>query len=520
MITVSIFLVVLVALYLYGTRTFDYWAKRNIKHDKPLPFLGTNGKTYLMQSSITQLAAEMYNKYPKEKVVGFYRGMKPELIIRDPELIKHIISTDFVHFYPRSINTHKSVIEPLMRNVFFADGDLWRLLRQRMTPAFTSGKLKAMFPLIVERAERLQERTLAAAAKGRTIDARDLMARYTTDFIGACGFGIDGDALKDENSAFRKLGVKIFTMTFRRAIIGIMKHAMPEITKHWKFLGTVEKPFIEIVTEILKQRNGKHSGRNDFIDQLLELKAKGAMMVDSIEDIAIDGTAAQARLEWDDELLAAQVFIFFAAGFETSSSATSFTLHQLALNPEVQRKVQENIDTVLAKHNNRLSYDAVKEMHYLEWTFREGMRMFPSLGFLIRGCARPYTIPGTAATIDEGVRVLIPVQALHNDPEYFDRPHEFRPERFHPDKFDANKYKYVYLPFGEGPRACIGERLGLMQSLAGLAAVLARFWVAPAPETLRDPVVEPKMGIVQTIRGGLPLLFRERSDFSTPLTNG
>ncbi|MDK0539469.1 cytochrome P450, partial [Clostridium perfringens] len=80
------------------------------------------------------------------------------------------------------------MFEPMMQNLFFAEGDLWKLLRQRMTPAFTSGKLKAMFPLVVERAERLKTRALAAAADGKSLDARDLMARYTTDFIGACGF--------------------------------------------------------------------------------------------------------------------------------------------------------------------------------------------------------------------------------------------------------------------------------------------------------------------------------------------
>lgn len=212
----------------------------------------------------------------------------------------------------------------------------------------------------------------------------------------------------------------------------------------------------------------------------------------------------------DDILMTAQVFVFFAAGFETSSSATSFTLHQLAYHPEVQKKVQEDIDRVLAKHDNKLSYEAVKEMTYLDWAFKEGMRMFPSLGFLIRKCVGKYTIPELGMTIDDKVRVFIPVQSMQNDPKYFDSPEEFRPERFHPDSFESAKLKFVYLPFGEGPRACIGERLGHMQSLAGLAAVLSKFTVEPAPETVRKPRVYPKSGIVQSIDGGLPLLFKER----------
>lgn len=84
------------------------------------------------------------------------------------------------------------------------------------------------------------------------------------------------------------------------------------------------------------------------------------------------------------------------------------------------------------------------------------MRLFPSLGYLMRKCEKPYTIPDTNITIDKGVKVIIPVKSLHVDPLYWDEPKEFRPDRFHPDNVAKIK-KHVYLPFGEGPRACIGE---------------------------------------------------------------
>lgn len=517
MITLAIALVALAALYLYGTRSFSYWQKKGVKHDKPIPFVGNNAPAYLMKKSITQMAVDAYWKYPKEKVVGFYRSTSPELVIRDPEIVKRILITDFQYFYPRGLNVHKTAIEPLMRNLFFADGDLWRMLRQRITPAFTSGKLKAMFPLIVERAEKLQARALSAATANREMDARDLMARYTTDFIGACGFGLDADSLNEEDSAFRKLGVSIFDFKAKDVFVAMLKEMFPEACKNLKYLERLEKPMFDLVTAILRQRNYEPVGRNDFIDLLLECKKKGKMVVESVEKVNPDGSAETVSMELTDELIAAQVFVFFAAGFETSSSATSFTLHQLAYHPEVQQKVQDEIDRVLAKHNNKLSYDAIKEMTYLECAFKEGMRMFPSLGFLMRQAARKYTFPELDLTIDPDVNVVIPLQALHNDPQYFEEPHVFRPERFLPDQVD-DRTKFVYLPFGDGPRACIGLRLGLMQSLAGLAALLSRFTVAPGPSTLRHPVVEPKSGIVQSIKHGLPLAFTARNPASVAPT--
>ncbi|XP_063383435.1 cytochrome P450 6B2-like [Cydia fagiglandana] len=509
MITIAVVLIVLVVLYFYNVRTFDYWEKRGVKQDKPVLLFGNNADNYFMRKSVTEKAVEMYWKYPNERIVGFFRSTRPELVIRDPEIVKRLLVSDFYHFYPRGLTPNRKYIEPIMRNLFFADGDLWRLLRQRMTPAFTSGKLKAMFPLIVERAERLQERALATAAGARTIDARDLMARYTTDFIGACGFGIDADSLNEEDSAFRKLGASIFKIDAKRFIISMLKQMMPRLFYPLRPMGQIEKDIKGLVGAILKERKYEPSSRHDFIDLLIESKNKGLMTGESIEHMKPDGTPEIASLEMDEELMAAQVFIFFAAGFETSSSATSFTLHQLAYNPDVQKKVQEEIDRVLAEHNNKLSYEAVKEMTYLDWTFKEGMRMFPSLGFLMRECSRKYTIPETDITIDEGVRILVPIQAMHMDPQYFDNPEEFRPERFSPEEFNSVQ-KSIYLPFGVGPRACIGERLGLMQSLAGLAAILSKFTVSPAPETVRRPKVEPKSGVVQSIKGGLPLMFKER----------
>ncbi|XP_013192034.2 cytochrome P450 6B7 [Amyelois transitella] len=501
---------VVIAAYLFGTRTHSYWLNRGIKHDKPLPFFGTNARVLFGKKSITEVLAEAYWKYPNEKAVGLYFEHRPVLVLRDFDVIKRVLVTDFASYYTRGVLSQKEEIEPILRNLFFADGDLWRLLRQRMTPAFTSGKLKAMFPLIVERAEKLQLRALNAAAAGKPIDARDLMARYTTDFIGACGFGLDADSLNDEDSPFRQLGVKIFKPKPKAIITLMLKNLFPQTFKHFKFFGQVEEEINAIVRHILTQRNYEPSGRNDFIDLLLECRKKGLMVMESLEKKQPDGTPAKVSMELDEALIAAQVFVFFAAGFETSSSATSYTLHQLAFNPEVQKKAQDDVDRVLQKYNNKLSYDAIKEMTYLECVFKEGMRMFPSLGYLMRECAAPRAeIPELGITVNNGVKLAVPIQALQNDPQYFDSPKEFRPERFAEGNAGANKFDY--LPFGAGPRACIGERLGLMQSLAGLAAVLARFTVKPAPASQRWPAVDPRGGIVQVVKDGIPLIFQERN---------
>lgn len=441
------------ALYKYSTRNFDYWSRKGVPHDPPVPFLGTDAPRYMLQRSITDMAADVYFNYPKERFVGYYRGNVPELVVRDPELIKRILVTDFAYFHRRGLSPEHGVVEPLLRNLFFADGDLWRLLRQRVSPAFSGARLRASAPLVCARAARLQNalQTRLQTHDG-VLDARDVMARYTIDFIGSVGFGLDPDSLNDEESEFRKLGAKIFHNSVWRAITAVLKSVFPDVFKHMKYLGQeLEDDVLGLVRRIVERRGRKPCGRNDFIDMLLELQSRGDVTVQSLER-----EGEEVRLQLDDTLLAAQAFIFFAAGFETSSSATSFTLHQLAHHPDVQDRVFKDVERILAKYDNVLCYDAVKDMTYLHWAFQEGMRMFPSSGYLMRRCARRYTLPDSDVTLDPGVRITIPLQALHNDPQYFDNPDEFRPERFSPEEVDKRP-KYVYMPFGEGNRACVGE---------------------------------------------------------------
>ncbi|XP_045774770.1 cytochrome P450 6B5-like [Maniola jurtina] len=498
-----------IALYLYGTRNFDYWRKRGIKYEEPVVFFGGWLRQHIDRVSVSERFANLHRAFPEERFVGFFEGNTPAVLVRDLELIKQVLLTDFRYIHHRGAIPLTEFTEPLMRNLFTIEGDVWKLMRQKLTPAFSSAKLKAMFPLIVERTEKLAKLADEASLKDE-IDVRELMARYTTDFIGACGFGIDSNALNEEHSDFRKLGKRIFNLTYRDLFFNVMKRAFPGPFKHARYFPSeVENKTISIVRQIMAQRDYKPSGRNDFMDILLELRQKGKIVGESIERQNPDGSPATVELELDDELLAAQVFAFFAAGHETSSSASSFLLHILAYHPEVQERCQKEVDEVLAKYDGKLCFDAVRDMKYLEMAFKESIRCLPSPGFLIRRTVCKYTIPDSQVTLDEGTIIIVSTECLSLDEKYFEDPEEFRPERFHPDNV-ANIKKCTFMPFGVGPRSCIGERMGIMQSMAGVATILSKFTVAPSRSSVRKPRIDPKSILVQNIIGGLPLALKRR----------
>ncbi|XP_038215260.1 cytochrome P450 6B6-like [Zerene cesonia] len=401
-----------------------------------------------------------------------------------------------------------------MLNLFNCSGDYWRLLRQRLTPAFTNHKLIKMFPLIVKCAEKLQEAANDVIAGGGIVDAFDMMARYSMECICSSGFGLDTDVMSERNSQFLTLGEKIFSRQEWQTRILAIGEAIPSV---WMFFNTfhvdprVKTALINLVNHMRAKRNFKPSGRNDFIDFLMELESLGTMKGESFEKRNANGTPVEIELEMDSEVLAAQVYIFFAAGYSTSAIAASTTLHYLALYPAVQQRIQKHIDEILVKHDDKITYDSICEMSLLDMALKESMRLFPPTTAFSRICTKQYTFPGTDITIDPGVRVVIPTQAVYTDEKYFDNPTEYRPERFLSEEVNKRP-KYTYLPFGEGQRKCIGARLGTLQSMAGVAAILRKFNVVPAPTSKKELKINRNIHHVQIVDGGLPVKLIARAD--------
>jgi len=201
--------------------------------------------------------------------------------------------------------------------------------------------------------------------------------------------------------------------------------------------------------------------------------------------------------------IAAQVFVFFVAGFETSATTASFALYELALNPEVQDTLRNEIDQVLAKHGGKATYEALAEMNYLTQTIDETLRKYPPFPTLSRKCTKTYTLPGTDIKIEPETSVIVPVLGIHRDPEIYPDPMKFDPERFTPEN-KASRHHFSYLPFGEGPRNCIASRFGMMQTRLGLVTLLSKYEVSVSEKTPILIEYVPK-AIVLAVKGGLPL---------------
>jgi cytochrome P450 family 6 len=179
----------------------------------------------------------------------------------------------------------------------------------------------------------------------------------------------------------------------------------------------------------------------------------------------------------------------------------TFCLHELSLNEEIQEKARQNVLDVLRRHDGKITYDSLNEMTYLEQCINESLRKFPPAASLIRTVSKDYQMPESSVILSKGTTILVSVYGIHNDPDIYENPDTFDPDRFKPENI-AKRHPMSFLPFGQGPRICIGERFGYLETKVGLATLLSKFKFRPSPKT-KIPLSFSKKNIVLSPEDGL-----------------
>ncbi|KAJ8714506.1 hypothetical protein PYW07_002731 [Mythimna separata] len=490
---VSAVIVVLIsALYYYFTRTFNYWKSRNVPGPEPTVFFGNLKESALRKKNMGVVFQELYDSFPEEKVIGIYRMTTPCLLIRDLDILKHIMIKDFEVFTDRGVEFSK---EGLGQNLFHADGETWMALRNRFSPIFTSGKLKNMFYLMDEGANNFVDYVSAECQKQNEFELHSLLQTYTVSTISACAFGVNYDSLSDKIQALKIVDQIVSSPSFAVEL----DMMFPKLLKALNlsiFPTSVKNFFKHLVDNIITQRNGKPSGRNDFMDLILELRQMG-----EVNSTKFGRNAASVEIT--DDVIAAQAFVFYVAGYETSATTMAYMLYELALNPDIQSKLIAEIDEVTQAHDGKVTYDTVKEMKYLNKVFDETLRMYSIVEPLQRKAVRDYKIPGTDVVVEKDMVVLISPRGIHYDEKYYSNPKVFNPDRFDPEEV-GKRHPCAYLPFGIGQRNCIGMRFGRLQSQLCIIKILSKFKVEPSKNTVRNLGVAPKRALIGP-EGGIHL---------------
>uniref|UniRef100_A0A6Q2YLT1 unspecific monooxygenase n=1 Tax=Esox lucius TaxID=8010 RepID=A0A6Q2YLT1_ESOLU len=447
--TWTLLVLLITLIVVYGYWPYSFFTKLGIPGPKPLPFLGT--------------------------MLEIYDGRQPVLCTMDRTMIKTILIKECYNNFTNRRNFHLN--GELYDALSIAEDDAWKRIRSVLSPSFTSGRLKEMFGIMKQHSSNLLNGMKKQAEKGQAIELKEFFGPYSMDVVTSTAFSVDIDSLNNPSDPFvsnvkKMLKFDLFNPLFLLVALFPFTGPVMEKMKFSFFPVEVTDFFYASLAKIKSGRGtGNTNGRVDFLQ----------LMIDSQKDSKTKTGEEQNKgaLNTVDHEILSQAMIFIFAGYETTSSTMSFLAYNLAVNPHVMTKLQEEIDTVFP-NKAPIQYEALMQMEYLDSVLNESLRLYPIAARLERVTKKTVEINGII--IPKDCVVLVPTWTLHRDPEIWSDPEEFKPERFSKENKESID-PYSYMPFGAGPRNCIGMRFALIMIKLAMVEILQSYTFTACDET-------------------------------------
>jgi cytochrome P450 len=476
-----------VIVYFWLKWNYTYWKRLGVPGPEPWFFIGNIGAVLTMSKHFAIMYQEWYKKFHSAPYIGFYKIFNPAIMLRDPELIKDVLIKNFHHFEANDFAFDEKLDPLLAHNPFLVSDERWKESRNLLTPLFTVSKTKYFLPLMMPTCDKL---SAYIKEKGASFnhDAKDLAAKYTTENVARVAFSVDADCFQDPKCEFREMGKKMFKPSLMVSIKMTFTLFCPMMLK------LIPIPFLpreveiwmrNLVTTNIKSRQNVKMPHDDLLQMLINLRQQNKSVT--------------------DEQLAGHSLAFFTEAFETSSSLLSFALYQLALNQDMQERLRREINEEISKCGDEFSFEALTAMSYLDAVMHETLRLHTPVMGMSKICTKDFSMPAgpSNVTIKRGTTVIIPVYALHMDAHYYPDPEKFDPARF---TGENDRPKCVFLPFGEGPRMCMGVRFAMVQTKAAMVTIIRNFKVTLSAD--HKPFVLDNTSFIQLAKDGILLNFK------------
>ncbi|XP_060837497.1 probable cytochrome P450 6a13 [Rhopalosiphum padi] len=472
-----------VLLYYYSTSTHGKWRKANVPHTRPVPLFGNLFRTTLGLESENETFDKIYKQFPDKKICGLYQMRTPYLMIRDPELINNVLIKDFAHFTDHGFKMDPSV-NFLASSLFFTNGQKWKIMRQKMSPGFTSGKLKLMHSQVKKCSKDMIDYIDAKSKTTDQFDVHDIMNKYATDVIGTCAFGLKLNSMIDEDNEFRKCTKLIFKSPFRIIVANLLQMVSPKLASILKIRFHSPEAmdyFNSTFRGVIEYREKNNVNRNDVAQTLIQ--ARKELVLNNI---------SYPEEKFTEMDIISNAILMYLAGAEPVSDTLAFCLYELAMNKHVQDKLREHINKTKEKHGDEFSNDYLMDLHYADMVITETLRKVNGTIILFRIATKTYQVPNSSLVIEKGQQIIIPNYSIHHDPKYYPNPDVFDPERFSLEE-KSKRPSGTELLFGDGPRFCIGKRLAELEMKLGLSEIISKFEVLPCVKT-ENPIKLAKAG--------------------------
>ncbi len=368
-----------------------------------------------------------------------------------PRDIEQVLVTDSRNFAkPRTVRT-PFFCRLVGNGLLTSEGEFWRRQRRLAQPAFHRGRINAYGETMVAYAEQMLDNW----REGEERDVHQDMTQLTMQIVTRTLFNTDVTHDAEHINAALKVIVEPFSS--QATLKWILDNRLPT-RAHRRFHEAVRQ-IDEFLYRIINQRRASGEDHGDLLSMLLQAQDEE------------DGT------RMTDQQLRDETMTLFLAGYETTSLALSWAWYLLAQHPEVETRLWQELDEVLAGRAPQVS--DMPRLRYTEMIARETMRVYPPAYIIGREAVRDCEVGGYR--VPAGMQLFIPAWVVHHDARFFEKPEEFRPERWTPD-FVKELPRYAYFPFGGGPRVCIGNSFAMMEFILLLATIAQKFQLRLVPE--------------------------------------
>ncbi|CAF1203675.1 unnamed protein product [Rotaria sp. Silwood1] len=518
-ILLAVLFFVIIAYLFYIQQAYEFFKNLNIPGPPPILFFGN----FLEVIKTRRLSLTIKNWTEKYgRIFGYFEGHTPILVISDPDILQDVFIKSFSNFHSRRTFPLQ---DPKSKDVhlFSATSLRWKRHRFIINPIFSSAKLKQMTPLIHRSVLTFMKKMSEESNKGQPFDIYAYYKRFTMDTIWSCGFGLDTNMQNNINDPYLIYSQQMFGENRNIRLIMLLNMFITELNQLWRaiyihggnirywlrYYIPITKKFIQEnpSTWILQEARQFINTREKFgsmnrVD-LLQLMLESVSDEDSIQDIQSSHTENKNKEDIEPLLnrkltrheIAANIFLFIIAGYETTSTALSYISYVLATHPNEQQKLQDEIDAnfIPKTEDDMPSYDTVLQMEYLDMFIRETLRMYPILPMVInRQSSEDFHIKGIG-TIPAGTRIAIDMYRLHYDPDLWG---PIDPQIFYPERFATKRHAMAWIPFGAGPRNCVGMRFALIEIKILLVRLLKTYSFIQCGNKTHQPFKQLKEGFV------------------------
>ncbi|KAH1009762.1 hypothetical protein HUJ04_002071 [Dendroctonus ponderosae] len=346
------------AVLIYFKHSYRYWKVKRVPYLEPTFPLGNDEYFFTKSATFAGEAKSWYDqlKAGGHKFGGVWSFSRKALVLVDPDYIRDVLTQDFHHFANRDIFVNEK-FDPEGSHLFNVRNAHWKPLRQKLTPTFTSGKMRMMFESVMRCCDHLVDHLKECAETGENIDSRETLSCFTTDVIGSVAFGVDCNSFSKEESDFRKYGKLFFRPNLLDYIRLLFLKSFPDLARKLRLkLGNTRRTkfFSDMVKQTIDHRTQFKVTRPDFLQLLINMNLEN----DGKETLSFDQ-------------IVANTILFFVAGFDTSSTAMNFALFELARNPDLQEKARQEVLQVMARNDGKITYPGLQEMTYVKQVLDE-----------------------------------------------------------------------------------------------------------------------------------------------------